>query len=200
MIGVDDLRAAAARLKDAMEQEFDALNAADGKLGDGDLGVTMRSGAREVAARTDQMPDDDFGMALMNAAQAFTKVSSSSYGTLLATGLMAAAKETRGKASVEPSKVAALIAAARDKMMARGKAELGNKTVLDSLHAMVGALEGADDPAAAAVTACRDAQQAFRDKPAQIGRARIFAEKSVGMDDPGMLAMTRIVEAVTGRK
>ena len=92
-----------------------------------------------------------------------------------------------------------LLHAARDKMMARGKAELGGKTVLDSLDAIATALDGAEDPAATAVAAAQDAQIAFRDKPATIGRARIFAEKSVGLDDPGMLAMTKIVQALTGR-
>jgi dihydroxyacetone kinase-like protein len=40
--------------------------------------------------------------------------------------------------------------------------------------------------------------EAFRDRPATVGRARIFAEKSRTMVDPGMLAMTRIAEAVAG--
>ncbi|MEM7642966.1 MAG: dihydroxyacetone kinase subunit L [Pseudomonadota bacterium] len=199
MITVADLRVAATRLRDAMEIEAEALNEIDGALGDGDLGVTMRRGARAVAERAADMPDDDFGKALMVAAQAFTKTSASSYGTLIATGLMAAAKETKGQAGIEPATLSGLVAAARDKMMERGKATLGQKTVLDSLDAMARALDGADDPAGAAVQAAEDAQIAFRDKPAQVGRARIFAEKSVGMDDPGMLAMTKIVKAVTGR-
>lgn len=42
MITVADLRAASLRLKDAMEAEADTLNSADGALGDGDLGITMR--------------------------------------------------------------------------------------------------------------------------------------------------------------
>ena len=196
MISVADLRAAALRLRDAMEADADLLNTADGALGDGDLGVTMRRGSRAVAEKADELPAD-FGMALMAAAQAFTKVSASSYGTLLATGLMAAAKETKGRETIEPAEVSGLIAAARDKMMARGKAELGGKTVLDSLDAMARAL--ADSPTGeTARQAAEEAQAAFRDKPATVGRARIFAEKSVGMDDPGMLAMTRIVAAVTG--
>ncbi|MGB3408330.1 MAG: dihydroxyacetone kinase subunit L [Jannaschia sp.] len=195
MIVVADLRAAALRLKDAMETEADALNAADGALGDGDLGVTMRRGSRAVADKADDLPED-FGMALMACAQAFTKVSASSYGTLLATGLMAAAKETKGRAGIEASEVAGLLAAARDKMMARGKAAPGGKTVLDSLDAMAQAL-ASDPTGATAIKAAEDAQAAFRDKPATVGRARIFAEKSVGMDDPGMLAMTLIVKAVT---
>lgn len=197
-ITVADLKAAALRLQDAMEAEADALNAADGALGDGDLGITMRSGARAVAAASDDFPDD-MGMALMACAKAFTKASSSSYGTLMATGLMAAAKEAKGRDALAAADLSGLLDAACTKMMERGKAALGGKTVLDSLDAMARALEGADDPAKAAVTAVQDAQDAFRGKPATIGRARIFAEKSVGMDDPGMLAMTKIVQALTGR-
>ena len=196
MITVADLKAAAPSLRDAMEAEAEALNAADGALGDGDLGVTLRRGSRAVAEKAGELPDD-FGMALMACAQAFTKVSASSYGTLLATGLMAAAKETRGREGVEPDELPALLDAAVAKMIARGKAELGGKTVLDSLHAMARALE-ADPTAAAAVEAAEASQAAFRDRPATVGRARIFGEKSMGMDDPGMLAMTSIVRAVTG--
>lgn len=194
MITVPDLRAAAERLAAAMEAEAETLNAADAALGDGDLGVTMKRGARAVADRADEMPEGDMGRALMIAAQAFTKTSGSSYGTLMATGLMAAAKALKGRDGVGRSELSGLVAAARDQMAARGKSALGQKTVLDSLDAVAKALEAGDDPAAAA----RDAQEAFRPQPAQIGRARIFAEKSKGMDDPGMLAMTKIVEAVAG--
>ena len=84
-------------------------------------------------------------------------------------------------------------------MIARGKAELGGKTVLDSLDAVAKALDGVADPAAAAEAApraARGALDAFRDRPATVGRARIFAEKSRGLDDPGMLAMALIVEAI----
>jgi dihydroxyacetone kinase-like protein len=198
VITVADLRAASLRLRDAMEAEADALNTADGALGDGDLGVTMRRGSRAIAEKAPDLPDD-FGMALMACAQAFTKVSASSYGTLLATGLMAAAKATKGRDGIDPAELPALLAVARDKMMARGKAELGGKTVLDSIDAMVAALDSADDPAAAALRAAEDAQAVFGDRPATVGRARIYGEKSVGMEDPGMLAMTKIVKALTGQ-
>jgi dihydroxyacetone kinase-like protein len=85
-------------------------------------------------------------------------------------------------------------------MQQRGKAELGGKTVLDSLDAMAKATAGLADPgevARAAREAARESMEVFKDKPATVGRARIFAEKSRTMLDPGMLAMTRIVEAVT---
>lgn len=194
------LIAAIARLTAAMERDFDMLNAADGALGDGDLGVTMTRGMRLVSETAATLPDD-LGLALLACAQAFTKSSGSSYGTLTATGLMAMAKALKGRTSVDAAEVSGLVGAARDAMMARGKAELGGKTVLDSLDAVARATAGLSDPRAvaeAAVIGARAAMVEFRDRPATVGRARIFAEKSRGMDDPGMLAMTAIVEAVAG--
>lgn len=199
-LGRDDLLAGIARLAAAMERDFEMLNTADGALGDGDLGVTMTRGMRLVAETADKLPED-LGMALLSCAQSFTKSSGSSYGTLMATGLMAMAKALRGRTTVEPSEISGLVALARDAMIARGKAELGGKTVLDSLDAVAQATAGKTTPAevaSAAVAAVGSALDAFRDKPATVGRARIFAEKSRGMDDPGMLAMASIVRAVAG--
>lgn len=192
------LAAAIGRLRAAMDREADRLNAADGALGDGDLGVTMTRGMALVAEAVPELPDD-LGQALLRCAQAFTRSSGSSYGTLLATGLMAMAKTAKGRTEIETAELAGLVAAARDAMIARGKAELGGKTVLDSLDAVARALDGVADPGVAAEVAraaVRGALDDFRDRPATVGRARIFAEKSRGMDDPGMLAMALIVEAL----
>jgi len=193
----DTLLAAIDRIAAAMERDFDALNTADGALGDGDLGVTMTRGMRAVVALKQDLPDD-IGMALLQCAQAFTKSSGSSYGTLIATGLMSAAKTLRGAQTIDPDAVSDLIAGARDKMQARGKAELGGKTVLDSLDYVARATAEAPDKAAAAAGAVDAALDDFRDKRATIGRARIFGEKSVGLDDPGMLAMAAVVKAAVG--
>ncbi|MEM1130132.1 MAG: dihydroxyacetone kinase subunit L [Pseudomonadota bacterium] len=190
------------RLTQAMERDFDLLNTADGALGDGDLGITMTRGMRAISELSDDLPED-LGKALLQCAQAFTKTSGSSYGTLLATGLMAIAKQVKGETELSAERISALTAAARDQMQARGKAELGGKTVLDSLDAVATETAGKSAPsdvADAAAKAVSDALEDFRDKPASVGRARIFGEKSVGMDDPGMLAMDRIVKALADRE
>jgi dihydroxyacetone kinase-like protein len=192
-ITTSDLRAAATRLAAAGDAAQDELNGLDGQLGDGDLGITVATGWKEVANET--LPDD-VGMAFLAASKAFQRVSSSSYGTLTATALMAAAKKTKGRTDVPWSEVPALVAAARDAMMERGKGSLGDKSVLDVLDAMATAIDGMDDPTAmraAAAAAADGAMLAFRDKPNRLGRARMFAEKSVGMDDPGMRALQRLV-------
>jgi dihydroxyacetone kinase-like protein len=198
---VADLRGAITRLTAAMERDFDALNSADGALGDGDLGVTLTRGMRAITDLAPGLPDD-LGQALLACAQAFTKTSGSSYGTLMATGLMSMAKVLRGRTGVEASEVSALITGARDAMQARGKAELGGKTVLDSLDAMAKATAGLGDPVAvadAAADSAAAAQAEMKGKLATIGRARIFGEKTIGLDDPGMLAMTAIAGAIAGR-
>ena len=188
-----DLRAAAARLAAAAEAAQDELNGLDGQLGDGDLGITVATGWREVANET--LPDD-VGMAFLAASKAFQRVSSSSYGTLTATALMAAAKKTRGRTDVPWSEVPGLVAAARDAMMERGKGTLGDKSVLDIADAVAMATEGMDDPAAlqaAAIRAADTALEDFRGRPNRLGRARMFGDKTIGMDDPGMRAFQRLV-------
>jgi dihydroxyacetone kinase-like protein len=85
------------------------------------------------------------------------------------------------------------------KLSARGGASLGDKTMIDSLQAIAEALARArpqDDMAVLARNAAAQAVEEFRNKQNRIGRARMFAEKSVGMDDPGMVAVLRMTESL----
>lgn len=193
-----DLAAAARRIATHIDTCADALNTADGKLGDGDLGVTMTNGWREVVSIADGLPND-VGMAFLDMSKAFQRVAPSSFGTLMATALMSAAKACKGAGEIDYAKVSDLLAGARDAMMARGKGELGAKSVLDAFDAMAKATEGKSAPAellAAADMAAQDALAAFKDKPNRLGRARMFAEKSVGLDDPGMSAAREMVRGL----
>jgi len=192
------LREALQRIVQKLEACADELNSLDAQLGDGDLGVTMVRGSRGVAAEIPNLPDD-VGMALVKCAQAFTRLSGSTYGTLLATGLMSAAKATKGRTEVPWSEVSSLLAGALQAMSQRSGGQLGEKTVLDALEAARAATQGLDDPAAlvaAADRAVAECLDRFRHQPARQGRARIFGEKSVGKDDPGMVALQRMIEAL----
>lgn len=198
MLTRDTLTAGLARIAAHMETAADALNTLDGQLGDGDLGVTMVRGGREVTALLPDMPAD-VGMALMQVAQGFTRTSGSSFGTLTATGLMAAAKATKGREAVPWSEVPDLVRAAFEMMRTRGKANLGDKTVLDTLHASADAATGLDDPQAilqAMVDAVDRTMDDMRNQEARIGRARIFGDKSKGLDDPGMVAFRHMLRAL----
>lgn len=189
------LHEAFARIAAAMVDGAAELNAADGALGDGDLGITVSRGFAEAAAAT--LPAD-VGMAFMEAAKAMQRVSSSSYGTLLATAAMSAAKATRGRETVSAAEIPALAEGALAAMMARGKGALGDKTVLDVIDAVARAIAAAPPEAMldTSVTTARATLEAFKGKPNKLGRARMFGEGSIGLYDPGQLALVRILEAL----
>ncbi len=195
---VDTLRGALKRVIANLDASADELNSLDAQLGDGDLGVSLVRGARAVEAELPALPED-LGLALLKCAQAFTKLSGSTYGTLLATGLMSAAKATRGRSEVAWSEVSSLLGNATQAMAQRSGGGLGDKTVLDALDAASSATAGLTDPAeiaAAADQAVAECLDRFRNQPARQGRARIFGDKSVGKDDPGMMALKRMTEAL----
>jgi dihydroxyacetone kinase-like protein len=193
-----DLKSAALLIADAVEAAAEELNDADAKLGDGDLGITVSKGWRQIASAIGATPDD-VGMAFLKCAQAFQKVSSSSYGTLTATGFMAAARACKGRTEIPWSEVSRLFGDASAAMLARGKSALGDKTVVDALDTIAKATHGLSNGLeikVAAIAACEATLRNFRDKPNRVGRARMFAEKSVGMDDPGMLALKCVLNAI----
>ena len=199
MITTDSIKTAATKIAQLMEESADELNAADGLLGDGDLGITMVRGFREIIGVRDSLPDD-VGMALFQCAKAFTKSSGSSYGTLLATGLMSVAKKKKGQQEIQVEEISALLNDALDAMKQRGKAELGDKTVLDVIAASSQAAKNQSD-GSSVLKAINDAVTStideFRSRQSKIGRARIFSEKSIGLDDPGMLAFRKMLEALS---
>ena len=199
MITTDSIKTAVTKIAQLMEESADELNAADGLLGDGDLGITMVRGFREITGVRDSLPDD-VGMALFQCAKAFTKSSGSSYGTLLATGLMSVAKKKKGQQEIQVEEISALLNDALDAMKQRGKAELGDKTVLDVIAASSQAAKDQSD-GSSVLKAINDAVTStideFRSRQSKIGRARIFSEKSIGLDDPGMLAFRKMLDALS---
>jgi len=192
------LRGALARIAAKMESCSDELNALDAQLGDGDLGVTMVRGTRAVASELPNLPDD-VGLALLKCAQAFTKLSGSTYGTLLATGLMSAAKATKGRTEVPWLEVSPLLASALLAMAQRKWRKIGRENRARRLGGGTRRHRGNRRPRRAGCGCRRGGGQCldrFRNQPARQGRARIFGEKSVGKDDPGMVAFERIIEGL----
>ena len=198
MITTESIQSVIIRLNQVMEQSADELNTADGLLGDGDLGVTMIRGFRHLLEESESLPEE-IGMAFFQCAKAFTKSSGSSYGTLLATGMMAIAKVKKGQTEIKLDEVSDLFNISLEAMQMRGKASLGDKTVLDVIAAARDAAKNQTDWKTMLNSinkAINDTIDLYRDRQSQIGRARIFGEKSIGIDDPGMLAFKRMFESV----
>jgi phosphoenolpyruvate---glycerone phosphotransferase subunit DhaL len=196
MITIVDVRDAISRIQQQVQQTAEDLCSRDGQLGDGDLGITLEKAFNRLAEIAPTLPDD-LGKAFAAAAAAISKVSSSSFGTLLATGLLAAAKQTIGKTELPSTAVPDLLRTACQKMSERGSASLGDKTVLDTVDAAARALDShPEDSVGAVITAVDETLSLYRDRECKIGRARIFSERSVGLDDPGMVAFRVMVGAL----
>lgn len=197
-MNASSLKAALARWAQAMISAAPELNELDGRLGDGDLGATLEKCATNVNAALPTMPDtlEDVFKA---CAQACAKASGSSFGTLLAVAFLGAAKWVPPRQVLSRDELAQLLALSVQNLCARGGAALGDKTMLDALDAVGRALKQASpdaDGRAVALAAVKQALDEFRDKPNRIGRARMFADRSIGMDDPGMVAILRMAQAL----
>lgn len=192
------LKSALQNWSTAMKSAAAELNELDGRLGDGDLGATLEKCAANVEAGVPTMPDTLEGT-FKSAAQACAKASGSSFGTLLAVAFLGAAKWTAQREALSRADLAELIPHLVQALSARGGATLGDKTMLDSLDAIgqaIAAAKDGDDLRVAANGAAAAALAEFKGKPNRIGRARMFAEKSMGMEDPGMVAVLRMTEAL----
>jgi len=195
---VDVLKAALVRIATKIDAAADELNELDAALGDGDLGVTMVRGTRAIVSALAEFPDD-MGMALGKCARAFTRTSGSTFGTLMATGLMAPANSMRGQHEIAWRNLSGLFDEALTAMSSRGKAQLGDKTMLDAVDGVRRAIEGREDPdqmLTAAVDEVRAVLDRLRQQPARQGRARIFGDKTIGRDDPGMIVILRVLEGL----
>lgn len=192
------LRHAVAKAAESARRAEDELNAADRKLGDGDTGIMLRRLFEKLsaAASSDQ---DDIGAVFQSLGAASASATGSSLGTLVTVAMLTLAKETRGRSELPWEEFGSALQKVRDVMMARGGATLGDKTVVDALDAVATAIAGLADPReiyARARLATANTLDAFRGKPNRLGRARMFAEKSIGLDDPGMLAFSRLLEGL----
>jgi dihydroxyacetone kinase-like protein len=199
-LDVSGLKAALERWADGIERVAPELNERDGQLGDGDLGATLAKCASNVRAALPGI-EGDLGTAFRQCALATSRASGSSFGTLLTVAFMVAAKKTEGRASIEWTEVPDLLAAALAAMSQRGGASLGDKTVLDTLDAACRAGADIGEPRAqhdAMAAAVARTIEAFRGRPNRIGRARMFAERSIGIDDPGMIAFQHMLMSLRG--
>ncbi|WEX07253.1 DAK2 domain-containing protein [Chelativorans sp. AA-79] len=183
-----------ASLDVAIAREEQRLNAADGKLGDGDTGSMLRRVIQAMAAANVEAASG-LSEAAMRLAQAAMKETGSSLGTLVATAATTLAKEAKAaEDKLDTADLGRVVAAIRDAVAARGKAAPGDKTVVDSVAAIARALEEGPATRATAAAAARAVLDEFRDRPCRIGRARRFSERSKGEDDPGMLAVALLLD------
>lgn len=177
------------------------LRQLDAVIGDGDLGVTVELGSKALAEYLASPVPDDTGQLLAQCGLQFNKASPSTFGTLLASAFMGAGKAVMGKKEIEIEDLEIIADGAVDGIKKRGKAEVGDKTLLDCLVPSVEAFKkelaggGIDAALKAAVTAAEEGMKATIPMMSKHGRASWHREKTIGVQDAGATAMYYLIES-----
>ena len=182
------------KLLEEAKNSYDEFNSADGKIGDGDLGVSILHGLEEVNNNINKF-SNDLGANFMLCSQAFVKKSGSSFGTLIAFSFMNISKNLKGKTECNHDDIIFIFETALKTILERGKTNLGDKTIADSLDLIIKKLKDNKDYSNVFKSATKQALEDFKGKKIKIGRARMFENKTKDLDDPGMFALNRLTNA-----
>jgi dihydroxyacetone kinase-like protein len=189
----------------ALAADKDRLSALDGVIGDADHGITMELGfsaARDALAGLD-MATATPTLVFNTAAKTFLNAVGASSGPLYATALMRAGAALNGKSEIDDTEIASVIQAMAKGIQDRGKAEPGEKTMVDAwAPAAAAAAEakanGKDARAIldAALSAARTGAEATKSMVAAKGRSSRLGDRALGHIDPGAASAVTILEAM----
>lgn len=180
----------------------DELQQLDAIIGDGDMGVTVELGSKAIGDFLANPTEDDIGKLLMKCGIQINRASPSTFGTLLASAFMEAGKAVLGRKEIDIKDLALVGLAAIDGVKKRGKAEVGDKTLLDSLVPAVEAFQeilakDVDHKAAieAAIKAAKTGMEATTAMRAKHSRASYRQNGSVRVKDAGAAAIYYLIES-----
>jgi phosphoenolpyruvate---glycerone phosphotransferase subunit DhaL len=186
---------------DSVADNQEYLTRLDAAIGDADHGANMARGLKAVVAKLDAGGQDGPSAVLKQAGMTLVSTVGGASGPLYGTFFLRMGVAAGDAAELDGPALAAALRAGLEGVVARGKAEQGDKTMVDALAPAVDALDaalGGEEPAGA-LRAAADAAAAGRDATtpmqARKGRASYLGERSIGHQDPGATSMTLLLEA-----
>ena len=178
------------------------LSELDRAIGDGDHGENLDRGFSAVVEKLDAEPPTTPGAAFKLAAMTLMSKVGGAAGPLYGTAYLRAATAVGDAPGLDSATLAAALAAARDGVAARGKAEVGDKTMIDAWTPAVdaaanAAADGAEPAAVLAAAASAAEAGAVSTDPlvAHKGRASYLGERAIGHRDPGAVSSAMILRA-----
>jgi phosphoenolpyruvate---glycerone phosphotransferase subunit DhaL len=175
----------------------------DREIGDGDHGENLDRGFQAVKAKFDALPGDATpGSALKLVATTLISTVGGASGPLLGTAYLKGAQAVGDATELDPQAVVAFLTAARDGVVLRGKAQVGDKTMIDAWTPAVDAAAAAADAGkscaevlAAAADAAEAGAVATEPLVAHKGRASYLGDRAIGHRDPGAESSSLIIRA-----
>jgi dihydroxyacetone kinase-like protein len=194
-----ELRILLDRALELVAKNEDELRDLDSAIGDGDLGITVSRGAQAARQSMAALPPGSTPSEVIRTlATAIASANPSSFAALVATGLLAASRSVAGNESLTKADAVTMAQQAVPAIAKRGKAEIGDKTVLDALVPSIAALEAStsDGALAAMIAAARKGIDDTAQSVSRKGRAAWQGERTIGHPDPGATAYLRFLEAL----
>ena len=177
----------------------------DSVVGDGDFGYSMARGFELVISGWDDFDRTDIGTFLKKVAVMITSRIGGTSGPIWGTAFLRAGTTAGAVTELDAAQIVAMLRAAAEGIKARGKSDLGDKTLLDALIPATDSIErsladGLDAQAtlAAAAQVARDSAEATRSMVAKRGRASYTGERSIGTLDAGAVGVAVMFAAVAG--
>jgi dihydroxyacetone kinase-like protein len=187
------------RFSELVSADADRLTRLDSEIGDGDHGSNLSRGLKAAVAVLDERLTP--GKVLMTAGRTLVSKTGGASGPLYGTALRRAGKALGDASAVDAEGLASALRAALDGVRELGKAEEGDKTMVDAWTPAVAAFEdaaGAGLPAAAraALDAAEKGAEATVPLQARKGRASYLGPRSVGHLDPGAASTVLLFRAL----
>ncbi len=176
------------RFAEDMAEHRQELVRLDTAIGDGDHGTNMNRGMQKALEKLQASEQADPGAVLKTVAMALVSSVGGAAGPLYGTLLLQLGTSMAGQTEVDQAGFVAAWRKGLDGVKARGKAEPGDKTMIDALTPAIDAMDQAADLQAglqAAVAAAEQGMKATIPLVARKGRASYLGERSAGHQDPG---------------
>ena len=186
----------------AIAENRQYLTKLDSAIGDADHGINMDRGFRAVLQRLEASDQEDIGAVLKNVGMALVSKVGGAGGPLYGTLFMQMGSVASGKTSLTAEEWSQALEAGVQGVVARGKAEPGDKTMVDTLLPALGALKQAlgdgvpfREALKRAEAAAEEGMKATIPMVARKGRASYLGERSAGHQDPGATSSYLLVKA-----
>jgi len=186
-----------------LEQNKDYLTELDAAIGDADHGINMNRGFQKVVSQLPSVADKDIGSILKTVSMTLISSVGGASGPLYGTLFLRASTAVAGKLELSDEDLIALLQAAVDGIIQRGKANLGDKTMLDALSPASDAFKQAvannastQEALQQAVAAAEEGMKNTIPLVAKKGRASYLGDRSSGHQDPGATSAYLILKTL----
>lgn len=181
----------------------DYLTQLDSAIGDADHGINMDRGFQAVREKIPTVANTDIGSLLKMVGMTLVSTVGGASGPLYGTAFLRAAVATSNKNELYEADVVRMLEAALEGIKARGKADVGEKTMVDALVPAIAAMKEAEQQHVGMAKLLRrgsDAAEAGMKATIPLlatkGRASYLGERSIGHQDPGATSLWLILQAL----